>query len=272
MYADPFATEDIHKVTFRPGDAEGEAHQATHPFLLPDTPSVGMFPGRPQGRGHLVKGFIQVLLREYAGHRIAFLVQPLKGDGRLTFRLDKRSCNAHFRQDRCELREPLMVIREGLLEKTLHLREDFSTGIETQSLCRVCVGNVFADGYAASLLGEGESVLRRHFPHEGRGAAFFVVIVDLPALLVSPHRNNMVVLTFNVKVTVHQIGLAAVSEVLHQGGDKREDLVLRAGVFIRRVHRSMETLFRHIIPGPLIAFEKVIDGLPVGGFHVREAD
>ena len=79
-------------------------------------------------------------------------------------------------------------------------------------------------------------------------------------------------LPLDVEMPVYQVGLLTVTEVLHEAGDERKDLVFRAGVSHGRVHRGMETLLSNIVPGPFVALEKVVDCFPVRAFHIRVTD
>ncbi len=97
-------------------------------------------------------------------------------------------------------------------------------------------GDIFAHTDLASLRRQCKPVLGRDLTHIRRGAAFFIVVVDLSAGLVRSYGHYVIVFPVNVEVTVHKKGLTPIAEVIHQAGDELKHLVLRAGVRLRGVH------------------------------------
>ena len=106
----------------------------------------------------------------------------------------------------------------------------------------------------ASVSGHVQAVLTLQLPANRHGAPQFVVVVDLPALLVHPHRYDVHVASCDVLVQKDDVGLAAVSHTFHELGGKLRELRFRKPVFGRRVEREMHDRFsdtgieRRVIP------------------------
>ena len=79
-------------------------------------------------------------------------------------------------------------------------------------------------------------------------------MVDLPALLVHPHRDDVHVSPCDVFVQKDDIGLATVSHAFHELGGKSRELRFRKPVFGRGVEREMHDRFsdtgieRRVVP------------------------
>ena len=106
----------------------------------------------------------------------------------------------------------------------------------------------------ASVSGHVQAVLTLQLPANRHGAPQFVVVVDLPALLVHPHRYDVHVASCDVLVQKDDVGLAAVSHTFHELGGKLRELRFRKPVFGRRVEREMHDRFsdtgieRRVVP------------------------
>ena len=82
----------------------------------------------------------------------------------------------------------------------------------------------------------------------------------------------MVMLPLDIEMTVHEVRLRTVSEVVHQRGYESEDLFLGTGVRGRGIHGGVEAQLLDQVTGSLIPFEKCVDCLPVGTLHIRIPD
>lgn len=106
----------------------------------------------------------------------------------------------------------------------------------------------------AAVFGHMQAVLVFQRPANRHGAPQFVVVVDLPALLVHPHRDDVHVSPCDVFVQKDDIGLAAISHAFHELGGKLRKLRFRKPVFGRGVEREMHDRFsdtgieRRVVP------------------------
>ena len=117
----------------------------------------------------------------------------------------------------------------------------------------------------AAVFGHMQVVLVFQRPANRHGAPQFVVVVDLPALLVHPHRDDVHVSPCDVFVQKDDIGLAAVSHTFHELGGKLRELCFRKPVFGRGVEREMHDRFsdtgieRRVVPE---SFRTLLDTEP----------
>lgn len=117
----------------------------------------------------------------------------------------------------------------------------------------------------AAVFGHMQPMLLLQIPAYDDGAPQFVVVVDLPALLVHPHRDDVHVSPCDVFVQKDDIGLAAISHAFHELGGKLRKLRFRKPVFGRGVEREMHDRFsdtgieRRVVPE---SFRTLLDTEP----------
>ena len=117
----------------------------------------------------------------------------------------------------------------------------------------------------AAVFGHMQPMLLLQIPAYDDGAPQFVVVVDLPALLVHPHRDDVHVSPCDVFVQKDDVGLAAISHAFHELGGKSRELRFRKPVFGRGVEREMHDRFsdtgieRRVVPE---SFRTLLDTEP----------
>ena len=250
-------------MALRAGHPESEVDEPPHPFFLAVTVAVAVAVPLGSRLAHLIKGHPQVPLREDLRGDLPFPVKALERDRGGAPGPHQGRLQPEILQDAGELGERVEVIAECTREERVHLRRHALSGIETEGGLRVLLPAEIARLlHPLPLLGHREAKAGRHRPHVGRSAPLLVVVVNLPAVLADPDGDHMIVFPLDVEVAVHQVRLPPVTEVLHQPRDEREDLILRAGVLLRGVHRGMEAaLPRRIAVPVLITGEDCIDAL-----------
>ena len=161
---------------------------------------------------------------------------------------DLFGCDAIAFEQRVELREGLesVLLLERHHDVTQLMLQIAPTVIDPAQFFRFCLH--------AAVFGHMQTVLVFQLSANRHGAPQFVVVVDLPALLVHPHRDDVHVSPCDVFVQKDDVGLAAVSHTFHELGGKSRELRFRKPVFGRGVEREMHDRFsdtgieRRVVP------------------------
>ena len=161
---------------------------------------------------------------------------------------DLFGCDAIAFEQRVELREGLesVLLLERHHDVTQLMLQIAPKVIDPVQFFRFCLH--------AAVFGHMQAVLVFQLPANRHGAPQFVVVVDLPALLVHPHRDDVHVSPCDVFVQKDDVGLAAISHTFHELGGKLRELCFRKPVFGRGVEREMRDRFsdtgieRRVVP------------------------
>ena len=172
---------------------------------------------------------------------------------------DLFGCDAIAFEQRVELREGLesVLLLERHHDVTQLMLQIAPKVIDPVQFFRFCLH--------AAVFGHMQAVLVFQLPANRHGAPQFVVVVDLPALLVHPHRDDVHVSPCDVFVQKDDVGLAAVSHTFHELGGKSRELRFRKPVFGRGVEREMHDRFsdtgieRRVVPE---SFRTLLDTEP----------
>ena len=172
---------------------------------------------------------------------------------------DLFGCDAIAFEQRVELREGLesVLLLERHHDVTQLMLQIAPTVIDPAQFFRFCLH--------AAVFGHMQTVLVFQLSANRHGAPQFVVVVDLPALLVHPHRDDVHVSPCDVFVQKDDVGLATVSHAFHELGGKSRELRFRKPVFGRGVEREMHDRFsdtgieRRVVPE---SFRTLLDTEP----------